>query len=238
MTPALLGTVLVMAAMTGYSTSQRTTWASARGIHALGPWAVLVATQWGTGLAAAAYIYPTWGTGAAISAASFAWFGILAMATDIKSYRIPFEVPLYLVAPVGLVAFAFNYTFEGMLSFVSAALGLVIVPLVARALTNSGLGASDVRLLWAVVATCSWWVGQNWLIYAILAACFLQIAVRIIAPKARLGRMVPVREGAERLRRELPFAPALIISFFGAIIYGTTTGYGACLMWNVLGTCA
>lgn len=244
MTTTLLGSLILVTAYTAYAVRQRNTWSETRDIRVSVPWPVVFATQAAGVLIAAPYTHHVWGTGPAIAMGAFVWLAVLAVFTDLGSRKIPYEVPLYLIAPVGVVAFALNYTIEGLLAFGAATVGLVGVPLVARALTNKGLGASDVRFLWAATATCSWWVGQTWLLYALIGACLIQMLVRLVAAPLNLGSMVPthperpVPDGqAPTMRRELPFAPALVAGFLIAITYGTYTAYGACQMWNVLGVC-
>lgn len=259
MIPLLL-TGAVLVGLLTYQSRQHPQWA-ARGIHPIIGWRPVALTQVGTGLAATALLAPQWGTPAAVAAAAFAWLSVLAITTDLATRKVPWDVS-YPVAAVGIVAFALDYTFEGALAAGAALLGVVGVPLLARALTRKGLGASDVRILFAATATTSWWVGQTWLLYALMMAALGQSVVRLFAPRLGWGARVPVphrrthttgavdltsqpddgpdAEGSPasapvRTRLELPFAPALLISIWALIAYATYTGQGACEMWNPFG---
>lgn len=284
MTFALPGTFLLACAaltfLTGYQSVKKAGWAG-RGIHPVLPWGVVISTQVVAALAVVPYFYGTWGSGPAIAGSAFVWLGVLAVATDLKTRKVPYDIA-HPVALLGLALFATDYTIEGALSLGAAIIGLVGVPFVARAITNKGLGMSDIRLLWAATAACSWWIGQNWLLYAVIVACLIQIPIKALCHLMDWGPMVPAHDPPDtqvsgsilnaptripstpstpdtqatsdasvdikshppedsapevRMRRELPFAPALIAALVAALIYGTSQAYGACLMWNVLGTC-
>lgn len=263
-------TAAVLLALIGFTAQQRPAWQE-RDITSLLPWPALYTLQLAFGLTAAAYIGRTWGTPAGVSAAAFAWLTVLAVSTDLKTLKVPWNAP-HAAALVGLICWAFDYTTEGAFSFAASLVGLVALPAVARALTNKGLGLSDVRLLWAATASVSWWSGQTWLLYALILACGLQLLVRIAASIFGFGRLVPAREAPAtvtpdetqtephtaatspratataahpttqtptkvRLRRELPFAPALLLAICLTSTYGTYIELGACQTWRVIGGC-
>lgn len=255
---AVGGAVAILVALSGYAVRQRAGWAE-RGILPVGGWWPVIGLQAVAGLMAALVLAPHWGTGPALAGAAFAWVSVLAVATDLRSYMVPWDVS-HPVALIGLIAFAFNYTTEGALALGTGLLGAVAVPLIARWMTNQGLGMSDVRLLWAATATSAWWVGQTWLLYAILGACLIHWVLRALSPFTGWGRQVargPVTPttptdttnddhetsavqtdtGPVPTRLALPFAPALIGALWCAIAYATHTQYGACQMWNILGAC-
>lgn len=242
MTASLLA-ALAFSFLTVYVILRQGPWA-ARGIVPIVGWPWTLAAQASLGLATVPYVNHVWGNGPAIAAAAFVWLGVLAIATDIATRKVPWDIS-HPVAFVGIAAFIPNYTTEGALAFGTALLGLVGLPLVVRALTRKGLGMSDIRLLWAATATMSWWVGQTWLLYALIVACLIQLVVRFVARSLNWGELVPVYPdrpaptdgGAVAMRRELPFAPALVVGLVGCAAWGTYTGYGACLMWNVVGAC-
>lgn len=239
----LLASAGVLAALTGYALAHRTRWAG-RGIVPAGGWPPTITAQTVAALAAVPYVETTWGSGPALAAAAFVWLGVLAILTDIATRKVPWDVS-HPVALVGVAAFALNYTPEAALAFGTALVGVVGIPLAVRALTRKGLGMSDVRVLWAATATMSWWVGQTWLLYALIVACLIQLLVRMAAGPLNWGDMVPTCPdrpapadgGPVAMRRELPFAPALVVGLLACTAWGTHLGYGACQMWNVLGAC-
>lgn len=227
----------VLAGLVTYQFRQHTRWAD-RGIHPIVGWMPVGAAQVVAAVVAAALIGPVWGHPAGVAAAAFAWVSVLSVATDLATRKIPWDV-FYPVAAIGVVAFALSYTLEGALAGGAALLGVVGVPWLARALTRKGMGLSDVRLLFAATATTSWWIGQTWLLYALIVASIGQLAVRLLAPVLGIGTQVPVpnKDATEtaRTRLELPFAPALVVSLWAFIGYATHLGYGACQMWNPFG---
>lgn len=237
----LLGATLTAAGFTGYTHRAHPRWAQDRGITSALPWPAVYALAAAAALAVAAWLHPGWGAGPAWTFAAFTWLAVLAVCTDLGSRKVPWEVPIWGVVPLGLLGFAVNFTSPGLLSLAAAFLGLVVLPLLARAWTRQGLGASDVRILWAAVATCSWWIGQTWLLYGLLVACLLQLAVRAVARALGWGAWVPVpgkpstpSTGAPRLRLELPFAPALVGGLILSVLVGAHTGYGACATWSAV----
>lgn len=257
--------VALVFALTLYVGTQKAAWA-ARGIRPTVGWFAQSQLQAVAAGVAAAYVQPAWGSGAALGAGMFAWLTVLAVSTDLATRKVPWDI-FHPVAAVGLVAFLFNYTTEGALALGAALIGVVGVPHLLRALTRKGLGMSDVRYLWAASATTSWWVGQNWLLYAVIAAALLQLVVRVMAPLGGWGTRVPVPARRNHpdpapatttltvadntvtlphddgdhptvaTRLELPFAPALALGLWAAIGAATYYEYGACQMWNPFGTC-
>jgi hypothetical protein len=239
---AALLCMVVVAALILYADIHAPAWTE-RGITARVGWPTLFSSQAALAFAVVPFLYSVWGTGPAVAGAAFVWLGTLAVATDLHTRKVPWDIS-HPVAAVGLVTFAFNYTLEGALALGTGIVGAVGVPLLARALTNKGLGMSDIRLLWAATATCSWWAGQTWLLYALIAACLLQMPVKLVCHLFNWGPMVPVHpdqpvpdDGEVAMRRELPFAPALVAAITIFVGYATYTAYGACLMWNVTGYC-
>lgn len=225
---------LVLVVLLAYQYRQAPIWA-AREIHPVGGWKIVAALQVAAGLCATVLLTPQWGSAAGTAAAALAWLSVLGVATDLSTRKIPWDAA-YPPLAVGLACFATSYTLEGALSLGAAVLGVVGVPLLARALTRKGLGMSDVRLLAAAATTTAWWLGQNWLLYAVILACLGQLVVRFaLAPLLGWGTHVPVPGNDTRSRLELPFAPALVLALWTLIAYGTYTGYGACAMWNPFG---
>lgn len=276
--PTLLISGALLALLSRFAARHAPLW-DARGIHPGTSWRRVGTLQAAAGITATLLIAPTWGAGPAVAASAFAWLAVLAVATDLATRKIPWEVS-HPVAGIGITCAALSWTVEGALAFAASLLGLVALPYLARALTHNGLGLSDVRLLWAATATLSWWIGQTWLLYALLGACALQLLVRLVAPHLGWGDMTPVPGPQKhpatpapaprdtisashaprpdtrapdtgpgerdahapsteptRLRRELPFAPALVLAITLATTYGTVTATGACTAWNITGIC-
>lgn len=228
--PALAG----VAVLTGLAVHRRRAWA-ARGIRLGLPLPALAAGQALVALAAAWPVAVRFGAPAAAGAAAAAWLGVLAVASDLASRRVPREA-CHGAALVGLAALAVAPTAAGLLAAATATVGLVAVPWAARALTRGGLGFGDIRLLWAFSATLSWWAGQDRLLVALLTASLAQLGVHVgawvLSRRSRRGGGSP---GPGEGRRVLPFAPALVLATAGGAAVATATGAGACLAWGGLG---
>lgn len=244
-TVALLGALL---GLNGYLWYHHTAWGQ-RGIRPLGGYTITVPAQNAAALAAFWAIATQWGTGAGVSAATFAWLATFAVATDLKTQKVPWDV-FYPVMAIGAAGFTLNFTTYGALSL-AAGSAVCVVAFIARVITNSGLGMSDLRLLWAATFTTTWWAGHQWFLYALIGACLAQQVVRLVAPVLGWGTMVPIPSQATpttehgdsgtperpRMRRELPFAPALVAAIVIATGYGTIIGYGACATWSAANAC-
>lgn len=196
----MISLVLASAALLGlilFGGLRAAAW-TGRGITPVGGWRAVSIAQGVAGLAAATTVRIDWtgpGRGAAVIAiAGFTWLAVLAVATDLKTRKIPWEAA-HPVAALGLVCGGVEFTRQGLFAFAASFVGIVAAPWLARVLTRKGLGLSDVRLLWAATATLSWWVGQNWLLYGVVAACVLQLGVRAVAAPLGLGALVPIPTG-------------------------------------------
>lgn len=233
-TAALVGAGIALCLLSVYQYRQVSGW-TARGIYPVLGWRIIAPAQVLAGLLAAFLLAPGWGAPAAVASAGFAWLSVLAIATDLVTHKVPWDIS-YPPAALGAACFAYAYTLEGALALGTAALGVVGIPFLARAGTRKGLGMSDIRLLVAATATTAWWVGQTWLLYALIAASVAQLGVRILAPRFGWGAHVAIPDDEEgRTRLELPFAPALLLAIWAFLVYATVTGYGACQMWNPFG---
>lgn len=198
-----------------------------RGITAVMPWNIVVVLAASTGSAAALSLNPLTGPGPAVAAAAAASLAVVAVSTDLASRKVPRELP-HVAAFAGLLMFAVNTSWAGAISLAVSTAALVIVPWATRAITRAGLGFSDIRILWAFTATLSWWTGPDVMIWALLVACVMQLAVRVLAIPLHLGTRVPVPGKDGRTRLELPFAPALCAGFTAATVYAASTGLSAC----------
>lgn len=235
----ILASVLTCVALTALASTQYDAWAS-RDITPVVRWRTLTVLQLLVGGAVGAGFHNQ-GIGVVVALTALGWLGCLSIATDLATHRVPWEPP-HVIAAIGVVCFAVNWSTPGLLSLLTAALALVVIPLVARALTHNGLGLSDVRLLWAITATTAWWVGQTWLIFGLIIACLGQLVIRGLAPVFKWGKLVERRpsadpEAPQRFRRELPFAPAIFVGVIAAVALTFTSGLTACSTWSVTNGC-
>ena len=230
---AILVTLLAVTALTAVAASRRSAWAR-RDITSRIPWPAVFITQ---GIAALTVLVladppnadPYIPAAAAVSAAAACWLAILAVVTDLSCRMIPRDLPLP-VSIIGLACAATEADQQGWLSLGVSTTALVVFPFVLRMLTRGGLGFSDIRLLWALTATLSWWAGPNTMLGGLLLACLLQLCVRTVARPLRLGMVAPVPGTGEgtghplRQRRELPFAPAIVAGVTAAVVYAVAAG--------------
>lgn len=214
------------------STALRGRW-EGRGITAIARWHWVNALAAVLGIGAYALTLPA-GILPAAATAVATGMTVIASATDLHCHKAPRELP-HVVAFVGLACAAptvITNPIPTLTSLAVAFVGLVAIPWAARALTRNGLGFSDIRILWAFTATLSWWTGFVPLIWALIAACLLQIVLRVAVPRRILGRENDTATG--RTRRELPFAPALCTAFVAAAIFCAQQGQTVC---TSLGVC-
>ena len=295
----LIGIPVALGCLHLYARARQKQWED-RAIRPAGGWSRLHLCQGVAGMVAGSIITVHWGASAGIAVAAMTWLACLAVLTDIATYKIPWDA-IPPVAVIGLVAGLSAYTTEGLLSFLTAVVIIVLAPLVASLLARRALGMSDIRLLWAATATMSWWAGPIWLIYGLIGSCVIQSLARVAAPAMGWGRMVhrsadpahsasddtdalasaeapprghsaattgpgageqvdasvtrparvhladttqptPTHEHLDtssrpRLRREMPFAPALVFGMVVAVVAATYTGDGACAAWTLSSTC-
>lgn len=200
---------------------------TARQITATGSWTGTISAATATAAGAALLLNPAIGPTRATAAAAAAFLAVLAISTDLASRKVPRDIP-HVSATIGLAAFTVNASWPAAISLAVTAVALVALPWITRAVTRSGLGFSDIRLLWAFTATTSWWTGPNIAIWSLLGACLLQLTVRALATPLHLGTRVPVPGTDGRTRLELPFAPALCAAFATGTGYAAITGASAC----------
>lgn len=120
------------------------------------------------------------------------WMTVLVTVTDFTTYKIPRETSIlayYLGMPL-MVAFAIT---SGSWAPIVAFLVWFIIPTVLFFAAGKGLGMGDIRLLILFGTTVSWWVGIEYMFYALVAACLLQllIALPVALITGRGRRAVP-----------------------------------------------
>ena len=146
----------------------------------------------------------------------------LAVCTDIASYRIPRDITL-LTAVVALPNMIAGLSMAALVG-IGFWTGLVVVLFVARRL----IGMGDVRLMFTLTFTLSWWVSVPWMLYAFILAQGLQVVLTVAAKLCHFGLSEPLRAGGKpRLR--LPLAPALALGYLTAIAVTALTGTNACI---------
>lgn len=235
---AVLLTIPAQAALTAFTYRGIHAWTS-RDIHPTGTWAATVGTANAAATAAALAITPLTGPFPAIATATLTYLGVLAISTDLASRKVPRDIP-HLAALINLACFAASghRSWPAVISLAVTTVALVVLPWIARAATRNGLGFSDIRLLWVFTTALAWWTGPNILIWALIAACLTQLALRPVSARLRLARTVPVLDAdgtpTGRTRTELPFAPALVTAYLAAAGYAAATGATACA---ALATC-
>ena len=165
---------------------------------------------------------------------------VVAARTDAACRLIPWEIGIFtglfgMVVTIPAVLFSSDPT-AGWFSVAFAFFGLVVLPIVARAITK-GLGAGDIRLLWAFTGCVAWWVGPVYLLYGIILACIGQVAVHANARIKDTGEKVPHRKNPEKFRRFVAFGPMLLAGLWAMVLYSLITGTGTCEVWSVTGAC-
>jgi Flp pilus assembly protein protease CpaA len=200
-----------------------------RGIRPVRSWAFTLTVA----LSAAAVTYPALllvvpqrfphsvGPWEASGAALTVFLTALAACTDMASGRVPRDVTL-LTAAVAVPNMIAGMSKAGLVG-VAFWVGVVGVVFAARRL----LGMGDVRLLFALTFTLSWWVSVEGMLYAFLLSQGLFVIMVAVAKIFHLGSTEPLRAGG-KARLHLPVAPALALGYLTAIALTTLTSHNAC----------
>jgi prepilin signal peptidase PulO-like enzyme (type II secretory pathway) len=244
--------IAALALLTTVATVRKTAWAE-RGIRLGVPYPVLATTQNLIALTAGLLVADRISTAAGIGVAAFTWLAVLTFASDLSSRMLPREA-CNTVTLIGLPLFAVSWSGPAAFALIMCLIGLVAIPWALRAVTRKGLGFGDIRLLTAATTTLSWWVGQDYLLYALLGAVLLQILAHVVTwpwrdrigdhePRpSRPTASEPVGAAATetvkvRTRRMLPFGPALVTGMLTAAVYVTVTAMDVCAQWGYLAAC-
>jgi Flp pilus assembly protein protease CpaA len=200
-----------------------------RGIKAVRSWAFTLTVA----LTAGAATYPAllWavpqgfpqslGPWEASGAALTVFLTTLASCTDLASYRIPRDLTLMTaaVAVPNMIAGLSKAALVGIV-FWGALVGVLFL---ARRLLPMG----DVRLLFTLTFTLSWWVSVQWMLYAFVLAQGLFVIAIVAGKLFHFGSMEPRRAGGKP-HLHLPLAPALTLGYLTAITATALTGINAC----------
>ena len=173
---------------------------------------VLVVPQWFS-----LRVGPWEGSGAALTV----FLTVLGACTDIASGRVPRDVTL-LTAAAAVPNMIAGMSKAGLVGVVFWA-GVVGAVFAARRLVGMG----DVRLLFALTFTLSWWVSVQGMLYAFLLSQGLFAVMVVVAKIFHLGSTEPLRDGG-RPRLHLPVAPALAVAYLTAVVLTALTGVNAC----------
>jgi Flp pilus assembly protein protease CpaA len=211
-----------------YSARSHRAWED-RGIRAVRSWAFTLTAALTAGVAtypALLYAGPqgfpqTMSPWEASGAALTVFLAVLAACTDLASYRIPRDVTL-LTAAVAVPNLIAGFSLAALVG-VGFWSGLVAVLFVSRRFIPMG----DVRLLFALTFTLSWWVSVQWMLYAFILAQVLQLIFSVAAKIFGFGLYEPRRAGGKP-RLHLPLAPALALGYLTVIALTAITGFNAC----------
>ena len=237
MNPAGTVTLVLVTALTAcqlgflgwWTVRSRGFWAE-RGIRPVRSWAFTLTVA----LSAAAVTYPVLllvlpqrfphsvGPWEASGAALTVFLTALAACTDISSGRVPRDVTL-LTAAVAVPNLIAGMSMAALVG-VGFWAGLVLVVFALRRLVGMG----DVRLLFALTFTLSWWVSVQGMLYAFLLSQGIFAIMAVVAKVFHLGSTEPLRPGGRR-RLLLPVAPALALAYLTAIVLTTLTSLNACI---------
>ena len=157
----------------------------------------------------------------ASGAAMTVFLTALAACTDISSYRIPRDVTL-LTAAVAVPNLVAGLSMAALVAigFWAALVGVLFV-------ARRFIGMGDVRLLFTLTFTLSWWVSVQWMLYAFILAQGFQLIMSVAAKLFDFGLSEPLRAGGKP-HLHLPQAPALALGYLTAIAATAFTGLNAC----------
>ena len=211
-----------------YAAHSRRAWEE-RGIKAWRSWAFTLTVALTAGAAtypALLFVVPqglpqSVGPWEASGAALTVFLAALAACTDIASYRIPRDITLMTaaVAVPNLIAGLSKAALVGV-GFWAA---LVMVLFLARRILPMG----DVRLLFTLTFTLSWWVSVQWMLYAFILAQGVFVIAILAGKLFHFGSMETRRAGGKP-HLHLPLAPALALGYLTAIAVTAVTGFNAC----------
>ena len=222
----------VVASLDGYLRTVSPGW-QARDIEPIGSWRTVRGAQVVLALACGGVVAAHVGAWEAVTVTALVWLAVLAVFTDLGSYRIPWDACWAATVPAALAAIPGIWLTPSktaaLLSAGTALFFLVAIPLGVSLLLGRALGMSDIRLLLVVVVATGWWADPTLLIYGLMGASIPQLVARMLAPRLGWGRMVAAPSGASR--REMPFAPAIVASMALAIGVSVATEATACQTW-------
>lgn len=121
------------------------------------------------------------------------WMTTLVTVTDLRTYKIPREpsvLSYWLGIPL-MLGYAFSIESWAPLG----AFGVwMIIPTALLLFSRGGIGMGDVRLLILFGTTLSWWIGIEYMFYALIVACVLQLILFAGAVVTGKGKRAAVGE--------------------------------------------
>lgn len=104
------------------------------------------------------------------------WMTVLVTVTDFTTYKIPRE-PSILSYYLGMPLMAAFAIMNGSWAPIVAFLAWMLIPTILFFVAGKGLGMGDIRLLILFGTTLSWWVGIEYMFFALVAACLVQLLI-------------------------------------------------------------
>lgn len=163
-------------------------------------------------------------------ATTFAIFGFCAYI-DIRTRKIPMPamwLAIFSASPTAAIT-AFTQYQDWGADFIVPWLMIIMVSLLVPVLFSIvsfffpyGLGAGDTRLMWVAWFTFAFWTPPDFLLWAVLAACAIQITTHLILAvwrKTAARQKTALKEDGARKMKALPFGPALVFGMALAMAY-------------------
>lgn len=123
------------------------------------------------------------------SAGIVMWVGVFSAVTDLFSLKVPIDLAVrgyWAVFPPAVLAVLFsgdNWKFIALSIFVFWFWAMFLY-----FFFGGGFGQADVRMMILHAFGLTWWVGIDWVFYAFLIACILQICFHPLSAFIRVGK--------------------------------------------------
>lgn len=132
------------------------------------------------------------------------WVGVMSAMTDVFSLKVPMDIAVrgyWSVFPVSIAGIIFSDDWQivgiGVLAFWVWAMFLYFF-------FAGGFGQADVRMMILHAFGLVWWIGVDWVFYAFLAACILQIAFHMFSGVIRIGKRRAYKQRYNKSIDKLP----------------------------------
>lgn len=116
------------------------------------------------------------------------WVGVLSALTDIFSLKVPMDIAIrgyWSVFPTAIIGIWLS---DGWLDILLSVGGFWLWAMILYFFFGGGFGQADVRMMILHAFGLTWWVGVDWVFYAFLAACILQISIHPFGSLIRVGK--------------------------------------------------